>query len=113
MKSTTLLACLITAAAAYACPTIESRAKIADQPVVEAPKKSNSTASTDIGTKNTTAAAAAVLPDGRIQQAAVATDFNVLASVFKSAVVKGDGTYIFNKLSNLANDTLQAYFSAT
>lgn len=35
---------------------------------------------------------ALVLPDGRIKQNAVATDFDVLASVFKSAVVKGDGT---------------------
>lgn len=32
-----------------------------------------------------------VLPDGRIKQDAVAEDFNVLASPFKSAVVKGDG----------------------
>ncbi|ORY60001.1 uncharacterized protein BCR38DRAFT_398030 [Pseudomassariella vexata] len=32
-----------------------------------------------------------VLPDGRIAADAVAEDFNVLASVFKSAVVKGDG----------------------
>ena len=31
------------------------------------------------------------LPDHRIAQAAVATDFKVLASVFKSAFVKGDG----------------------
>lgn len=35
--------------------------------------------------------AAVVLPDGRIAQNAVAEDFNVLASPFKSAVVKGDG----------------------
>lgn len=37
------------------------------------------------------AAGAVVLPDGRIAQDAVAEDFNVLASPFKSAVVKGDG----------------------
>lgn len=35
---------------------------------------------------------ALVLPDGRIRQDAKPEDFNVLASVFKSAVVKGDGT---------------------
>ncbi|KAL0930607.1 uncharacterized protein CTRU02_214682 [Colletotrichum truncatum] len=34
---------------------------------------------------------ALVLPDGRIAQDAKAENFNVLASVFKSAVVKGDG----------------------
>lgn len=34
---------------------------------------------------------ATVLPDGRIAADAVPEDFNVLASVFKSAVVKGDG----------------------
>ncbi|KAH7397814.1 hypothetical protein BKA64DRAFT_48479 [Cadophora sp. MPI-SDFR-AT-0126] len=38
-----------------------------------------------------TTAAAGVLPDGRIAQGAVPEDFNVLASKFKSAVVKGDG----------------------
>lgn len=32
-----------------------------------------------------------MLPDGRIKQDAVPEDFNVLASPFKSAVVKGDG----------------------
>ncbi|KAI6370622.1 hypothetical protein MCOR25_004166 [Pyricularia grisea] len=32
-----------------------------------------------------------VLPDGRIKKDAKPEDFNVLASVFKSAVVKGDG----------------------
>lgn len=32
-----------------------------------------------------------MLPDGRIAQNAVPEDFNVLASPFKSAVVKGDG----------------------
>ncbi|KAK2044668.1 hypothetical protein LZ31DRAFT_618446 [Colletotrichum somersetense] len=37
------------------------------------------------------AAGALVLPDGRIKADAVPEDFNVLASVFKSAVVKGDG----------------------
>lgn len=37
-------------------------------------------------------AGALVLPDGRIKQDAKPEDFNVLASVFKSAVVKGDGT---------------------
>lgn len=37
------------------------------------------------------AAGAVVLPDGRIAQDAVPEDFNVLASPFKSAVVKGDG----------------------
>lgn len=37
------------------------------------------------------AAGAVVLPDGRIKQDAVPEDFNVLASPFKSAVVKGDG----------------------
>ncbi|KAH7346594.1 hypothetical protein BKA65DRAFT_280607 [Rhexocercosporidium sp. MPI-PUGE-AT-0058] len=36
-------------------------------------------------------ATAGVLPDGRIAQDAVPEDFNVLASAFKSAVVKGDG----------------------
>jgi hypothetical protein len=43
-------------------------------------------------TGNATATAGSVvLPDGRIQQNVLTTDFNVLASVFKSAVVKGDG----------------------
>lgn len=37
---------------------------------------------------------ALVLPDGRIAPDAVPEDFNVLESVFKSAVVKGDGTCI-------------------
>lgn len=37
---------------------------------------------------NTTAL---VLPDGRIKQDATPENFNVLESVFKSAVVKGDG----------------------
>lgn len=37
---------------------------------------------------NTTAL---VLPDGRIKQDATPESFNVLESVFKSAVVKGDG----------------------
>ncbi|KAH8776758.1 hypothetical protein F5883DRAFT_627357 [Diaporthe sp. PMI_573] len=37
------------------------------------------------------AAGAVVLPDGRIAQDAVPENFNVLASPFKSAVVKGDG----------------------
>lgn len=36
-------------------------------------------------------AGALVLPDGRIKKDAKPEDFNVLASVFKSAVVKGDG----------------------
>lgn len=36
-----------------------------------------------------------VLPDGRIKQDAKPEDFNVLASVFKSAVVKGDGSWLF------------------
>lgn len=42
-------------------------------------------------TAGNAATAALVLPDGRIKQDAVPADFNVLASVFKSAVVKGDG----------------------
>ncbi|TQN67539.1 hypothetical protein CSHISOI_07913, partial [Colletotrichum shisoi] len=37
------------------------------------------------------AGGALVLPDGRIKADAVPEDFNVLESVFKSAVVKGDG----------------------
>lgn len=37
-----------------------------------------------------------VLPDGRIKKDAKPEDFNVLASVFKSAVVKGDGTSFKN-----------------
>lgn len=36
-------------------------------------------------------ASALVLPDGRIKQDATPESFNVLESVFKSAVVKGDG----------------------
>ncbi|KAK1972337.1 hypothetical protein LY78DRAFT_665411 [Colletotrichum sublineola] len=42
------------------------------------------------GASNATASAL-VLPDGRIKADAVPEDFNVLESVFKSAVVKGDG----------------------
>ncbi|KAH9208686.1 hypothetical protein DL95DRAFT_372985 [Leptodontidium sp. 2 PMI_412] len=53
---------------------------------VEAPKPAAN------GTANgNTTAAVAVLPDGRIAQGAVPEDFNVLASKFKSAVVKADG----------------------
>ncbi|KAH7359258.1 hypothetical protein B0T11DRAFT_330954 [Plectosphaerella cucumerina] len=40
---------------------------------------------------NGTVPGALVLPDGRIKADAVPEDFNVLESVFKSAVVKGDG----------------------
>lgn len=52
------------------------------------------------GAATNTTAGALVLPDGRIKKDAVPEDFNVLASVFKSAVVKGDGkcpekTYIY------------------
>lgn len=43
------------------------------------------------GAAGDAAAGAVVLPDGRIKQDAVPEDFNVLASPFKSAVVKGDG----------------------
>ncbi|KAK1574594.1 uncharacterized protein LY79DRAFT_523520 [Colletotrichum navitas] len=50
----------------------------------------NGTADASGGAANA-AAGALVLPDGRIKADAVPEDFNVLASVFKSAVVKGDG----------------------
>ncbi|KAG4430857.1 hypothetical protein IFR05_013658 [Cadophora sp. M221] len=51
----------------------------------EVPKTANGTANGNV------TATAGVLPDGRIAQGAVPEDFNVLASKFKSAVVKGDG----------------------
>lgn len=62
---------------------------------VEAAKKgaNNATANTGAaktGATNGTPTGGAVLPDGRVAQNAVATDFNVLASKFKSTVVKGD-----------------------
>ncbi|KAK2778630.1 hypothetical protein CKAH01_11704 [Colletotrichum kahawae] len=46
---------------------------------------------------NTTAL---VLPDGRIKQDATPENFNVLESVFKSAVVKGDEASLFDKSTN-------------
>ncbi|KAK0107684.1 hypothetical protein ONS96_003485 [Cadophora gregata f. sp. sojae] len=60
-------------------------AKNATAPADTAEPAKNGTATGDATT------GAAVLPDGRIAQDAVPEDFNVLASKFKSAVVKGDG----------------------
>lgn len=53
-----------------------------------------STANADAATADAATNSTLVLPDGRIAQDAVPEDFNVLASVFKSAVVKGDGTFL-------------------
>ncbi|GKT93517.1 hypothetical protein CT0861_12327 [Colletotrichum tofieldiae] len=50
------------------------------------------------GAGNATAGAI-VLPDGRIKADAVPEDFNVLGSVFKSAVVKGDGLLFSNVIT--------------
>lgn len=59
---------------------------------VEAPKPvEGPTPATNGTAAGNATAVAAVLPDGRIAQGAVPEDFNVLASKFKSAVVKGDG----------------------
>ncbi|CZR51988.1 uncharacterized protein PAC_01865 [Phialocephala subalpina] len=66
---------------------------------------SNTTATSSAA--NITAAATnsfVVLPGGRIAQSAVATDFSVLASVFKSAAVKGDGL-VFSDLIQFPNTT--------
>jgi len=114
MKSTTLLSYLLTTTV-YACPTTPNRAKISDLPIIVEPKKSNGTSSSTIGAKGATntTAAAAVLPDGRIEQAVVATDFNVLASVFKSAVVKGDGKTTETYKFSITHNSPQVFSSAT
>ncbi|PVH84119.1 glycoside hydrolase family 131 protein [Cadophora sp. DSE1049] len=98
---TTLISLL--AISAYATPLLTRNPKqAAEKPAacsVKAPKASNN-ATTPVevpkpATNGTAAgnatATAPVLPDGRIAQDAVPEDFNVLASKFKSAVVKGDG----------------------
>ena len=105
--STTLISLL--AISAYATPFLPRNAnQKADKPAacsVNAPKTSNNTTKlveapkpveapmppTNGTAAGNTTAVAAVLPDGRIAQEAVPEDFNVLASKFKSAVVKGDG----------------------
>ncbi|GKT45437.1 uncharacterized protein ColSpa_05618 [Colletotrichum spaethianum] len=53
--------------------------------------RNNGTANAGGAAAGNATAGALVLPDGRIKAGAVPEDFNVLASVFKSAVVKGDG----------------------
>jgi hypothetical protein len=85
MKSQVAIAlCALTLTkSVYASPCVQPRAKISDLPVISETKTN--------GTSTTATNSSVVLPDGRIKQDAVATDFNVLASVFKSAVVKGDG----------------------
>lgn len=93
MHSTTAISALLVASA-YVSPFIQPRAIIVDLPVISEAKNGTSLSnSTALGTAATNSSI--VLPDGRIQQAVVATDFNALASVFKSAVVKGDGTKLF------------------
>jgi hypothetical protein len=85
---------LVLAGVAHGSPLVQLRALIAEQPVVSQtkPNTTSSSNSTTLGAAATNASV--VLPDGRIQQNVVAADFNVLASVFKSAVVKGDGKII-------------------
>lgn len=65
--------------------------------------KGNSTGSA-AGATAGTAAGGAVLPDGRIAQDAKPEDFNVLASKFKSAVVKGEGLVFSDIISFPAVD---------
>ncbi|OLN98066.1 hypothetical protein CCHL11_06786 [Colletotrichum chlorophyti] len=55
---------------------------------------------------------ALVLPDGRIKQDAKPEDFNVLASVFKSAVVKGDGL-VFSDLITFPEGQASLFDKAT
>lgn len=75
-------------AGAFAQPTSRSGKTAAGSNNIKA---ANVTASAAASPAGNSSAGSLVLPDGRIKQDAKPEDFNVLASVFKSAVVKGDG----------------------